>query len=213
MPDYDANSIKTNLERLIYKFQADTGVFLQGGNDLYGLLDGIKSYMNLPNPEVKAKAQGIQSQIYFQLDEFKRIQILGSEKIAQALTLKSTMETDPVWKSMIDNQWKILGFATLANAVKKATDAVSLTNELLKVKTQMDNHINSIQAIRDDFKKLNNMAQGKGFAVNLSSAASSALSSTMTNILKPASMIVAAGLAIYLFGPALLGKTLRAVRK
>lgn len=201
-------NVKDQLDRAILEYQAQLGDFLRTGRDLTDAKDRASFYRSADNAAVKAKAQGLISKADGLLANLKSIQASGLDVGGRAAALKAQFDADPNLKALLSTDPNVLGWRTLQVVQEKGATITALVKDLYAVKKSMNAHVSQVEDLKDEIGDLDNLAQGKGLA-SLASSFGSWYGGNMSRVVT----ILGVGLAVWIFGPTLLSRTIGGAKK
>jgi hypothetical protein len=193
------------LQRGIYDLQSRLGTFMQNGSRLYAVKDRIKPY--LTNAKAKDIAVALDAKADGLLANVKDIQARGMVAVDKATIIKT--QVGAVLKKVdgVPVNLSVLGSA-FASLVGESGKAAIMLKDLAALALDMEKATASVNALDAGVKDLDAYAQGKGISARLEQA----MSFGAGNISKVVT-ILGVGLAVWLFGPTLIGKVAGAVKR
>jgi len=194
---------KDTLERSIYSLEEVMGKFLTTGAEIIRQRDQASGYLSVSDNVTKSKAQAVVAKATGLLANFKSIQLSGMDALSKANTLKTKMDTDPLWKNILSAPLDNFGYETLKQAKLMFGQVTSLAADLYTIQQRMGKHMTDVSNLQSDVVALDKFAQGKGIASLLSKT-----TSFYGDYITKVGVVFAVVAAVVLLGPGAIKRTL-----
>lgn len=196
------DKLKSTLDTQLANLKAKVGTFLTTQQTLMNLQTRANAQKGSSDSNVASRATAISAQITALLNNYNNIESQATTLAGNLTDLKTQIDQDPVFQNFDPSSMGTEIVSIYNNYVDKVSSAASQSVATINA---MDQHIAAVNQVSSDVQSLENLAQGKGFQ----SLVSGFGSSLATNALKPAVMIGAAALAVYLLAPSFIGRMAR----
>ena len=156
-----------SLDRAGYAVRDKVGKVLSSGAEIMSLRDRASQFRSTKNPDVNARAEAVIAKANGLLGNYKTLEAESIMLLGEANAMRSRMDTDPLWQSILKGDTSVLGWSVLARAKDYIGEATSLTQRLASAAGRADDHLKAVGQLKKDEGSLEDFAQGKGFSLNL----------------------------------------------
>ena len=211
------DSYPDQLQAAIYAAQANFGDFLKCGSRLMQVRERATPYTTNQTAQVMSVASALVARVNGMLAQLNDIQTKGMADINAAGVLKTQLETDPAMKGVDGVAADTSNFSDYLKAVLngRVQQTLSVIGSLGADAVNMETFIGKVDDVEAAADDLDNLAAGKGLSGALAALSSpmGQLESYLGSLGTDVALVLAVGAAIWLFGPSLFGRGIRAAKK